>query len=302
MSINYKKIIKNQRTRLLILNLLSFVPDKQMLKIQYFLKTGRRLNLENPMRYTEKIQWYKLYYRDPVMATCVDKADVREFVESRGLKHILNKCYGIYDSPKEIPYEVLPNSFVLKDTLGGGGNSVVLVRDKNNLDTAELNVRLKKWVNISIKKDAGREWVYEKKKHRIIVEKLLDCENGDLPDYKFFCFNGEPKFLYFMRNYRSDHSQGELAFFDMEFRLLEVYRTDFKPIKEQPEIPRNFEKMVEMARVLSKGFPHVRVDFYNIDGTIIFGEMTFFNARGYTFFSPDSFDFTLGECFELPHK
>ena len=297
---NYKKIIKSRETRIKILNMLGLIPDPLMLKLQYKIKMGRKLNLKNPKRYTEKLQWYKLYYRDPVMAICADKGSVRKFVEDRGLKEILNSCYGIYDSPEEIPYETLPNSFVLKDTLGGGGNSVILVRDKSNIDRIEINKELKKWVDTPAKKNVGREWVYEKSKHRIIVEKLLDCENGDLPDYKFFCFDGEPKYLYFMRNYRDNHSQGELAFLDMEFKLLEACRTDFKPIREQPEKPRNFEKMVEMAKVLSKGFPHVRVDFFNIEGNIIFGEMTFFNASGYTLFSPDSFDFTLGKCFNLP--
>jgi len=298
---DYKKIIKNQKTRIAILNMLSFIPDKQMLQLQYRIKTGHKLNLKNPERYTEKLQWYKLYYRDPIMADCADKFDVRKIVSGRGLNHILNECYGVFDSPQDIPLDLLPNSFVLKDTLGGGGNSVILVRDKNSIDRVGLLKQLYQWVDTPIyKKNVGREWVYEKRRHRVIVEKLLDCSNGDLPDYKFFCFNGEPVYLYLMRNYREHHEQGELAFLDKNFKLLKAHRTDFKPVTVQPQKPRNYEKMVEMAKILSAGFPHVRVDFYNIDGNIIFGEMTFFNASGYFQLEPDEFDFELGEKFVLP--
>ncbi len=159
---------------------------------------------------------------------------------------------------------------------------------------------MKKWVNEPInKKNVGREWCYDNKKHRIIVEKKLDGLDGDLPDYKFFCFDGKPICLYMMQNYRENHDLGELGFFDMNFKLLDVHRKDFKPILRQPEKPKNFEKMVEMAKKLSKGFPHVRVDFYNIDGNIFFGEMTFFNASGYFMFEPDEYDFELGNLFNI---
>lgn len=300
---DYKKIIKSQEARIAILNMLEFIPDKQMIEIQYWIKTGYRLNLKHPKRYTEKLQWYKLYYRNPLMTSCVDKYAVREFVKRRGLGYILNKAYGVYDDPKEIPFESLPKSFVMKDTLGGGGNSVILVRNKDSLDKEKLLNRLSQWVNTPIKnKNVGREWVYENRKHRILIEKLLDCNNGDLPDYKFFCFDGEPVCLYLMRNYRDNHEYGELAFLDIDFRLLNVYRADFRPLTLQPEKPSNYEKMVEMARILSKGFPHVRVDFYDVDGEIIFGELTFFNASGYFKFEPDEFDYKLGEKFILPEK
>ncbi len=298
---DYKQIIKSQKTRIAILNMLSFIPDRQMIQFQYRIKTGHKLNLKNPKRYTEKLQWYKLYYRDPLMAECVDKYNVRKFVTDRGLQHILNECYGIYEKPQDIPFDTLPNSFVLKDTLGGGGTSVILVRDKNFMDKDKIVNQLEQWVSAPIhKKNVGREWVYEKQKHRIIVEKLLDCPNGDLPDYKFFCFNGEPVCLYMMKNYREHHEQGELAFLDKNFKLLKVSRADFKPVTIQPQKPKNYEAMVEMARMLSAGFPHVRVDFYNIDGEIFFGEMTFFNASGYFLFEPDEFDFRLGNKFVLP--
>lgn len=162
---------------------------------------------------------------------------------------------------------------------------------------------MEKWVkqpeNV---KTPGREWVYEGRKHRIIIETLLESdETGDLPDYKFFCFQGKPEFLYMMSDYTLHHSKGRLGFLTTDFKLLPVQRTDFLPMEEQPEKPLNYDEMLEAVKVLSAHFPHVRVDLYNINGKIIFGELTFFNASGYTQFTPDSFDYTMGGKFDLSH-
>lgn len=283
---------------------LSFVPDKTMVKVQYRLKTGKKLNLKNPKRYTEKLQWYKLHYRDSQMALCSDKFDVRMYVEKCGLGNILNELYGVYDTPDEINFDQFPQSFVLKDTLGGGGNSVILVQDKREMDEKAVREQMWSWVNEPInKKHPGREWVYDGRKHRIIAEKMLmDEKDADLPDYKFFCFGAKPFCLYLMQNYTMNHSLGEMGFFDCEFQLLPARRKDFKPLCVIPSKPQNFDEMVRISQILSKGFPHVRVDLFNINGKIIFGEMTFFNASGYTKFQPDEFDFILGEKFRLPKQ
>ena len=131
---NYKDIIKSRSVRIKILRLLLFIPDKQMIQLQYRIKTGRRLNLKNPQRFTEKMQWYKLYYRDPKMIQCVDKYDVREYVESKGLDQYLNKCYGVYEDVKDVDWQSLPDQFVMKDTPGGGGISVIIIRNKEKED------------------------------------------------------------------------------------------------------------------------------------------------------------------------
>lgn len=298
---NYKKLIKSRDIRIKILQFLSFIPDRWMLRIQYMIKTGRSLNLSNPKRYTEKLQWYKLYYRDPLMAQCADKYDVRKYVEQVGLAKYLNTVYGVYNSTKEIEFETLPRSFVLKDTLGGGGNSVILVKDKNSISWSEICAQMEKWVNQPDNaKTPGREWVYEGRKHRIIIEELLESdETGDLPDYKFFCFHGKPEFLYMMSDYTQHHSKGRLGFLTTDFKLLPVQRADFLPMQEQPEKPLNYTEMLDAAKVLSAPFPHVRVDMYNINGKIIFGELTFFNASGYVQFTPDTFDYKMGEKFHI---
>lgn len=299
---DYKKIIKDRSFRIKIMHALSFVPDRVMVKIQYYIKTGRKLNLKDPQRYTEKLQWMKVYYRDSRMVKCADKYDVREYVESCGYENILNELYGIFDSPDEIDFQLLPNSFVIKDTVGSGGNSVLFVYDKATTDIESLKATLRTWTNEPVDvKNPGREWVYDKKRHRILIEKLMigDSE-GDLPDYKFFCFNGEPFCLYMMKNYTQHHDEGILGFLTPDFVLLDAHRKDFSPMLEQPEKPKNYDQMVQIAKKLSAGFPHVRVDMYNLEGKIIFGEMTFFNASGYSLFEPDIFDFEMGEQFILP--
>ena len=298
---DYKKIIKSRVTRQKILKALSFIPDELMLRLQYWIKTGRLLNLRNPKRYTEKLQWYKLNYRDPLMVKCVDKYDVREYVENLGLGNILNECYGVYKAAEDVDFNALPNSFVLKDSLGGGGNSVIICKDKAKANLEGYRETMSRWINKKQIKSGGREWpYYNGKPHRIVCEKYLEQTDGDLPDYKFFCFDGNVFCVYLMTNYRENHDNGILGFFDRDFVLLPVHRADFKPLTIQPQKPENYEQMVEYAEILSKQFPHVRVDFYNINGQIVFGELTFFMASGYLMFEPDSFDFEMGERFKLP--
>lgn len=295
---DYKKIIKNQETRFKILKLLNFIPDKTMLKLQYRIKTGRKLNLKNPKRYTEKIQWYKLNYRTPLMTKCADKYTVREYIESKGLGDILNELYGVYDSVEEIDFEKLPNKFVLKTTNDSHTN--IFCNDKENSDIEEIKKELNYYMKSRPKISLGREWVYKNSKRRIICEKLLERDNnGDLPDYKFFCFNGKVYCLYVMIDYVDNNAEGKLEFYDRDFKDLNARRKDFKKIDRKIEKPKNFERMVEYAEILSKDFPHVRVDFYDLNGKIIFGEMTFYNASGYTEFEPDEFDFKLGEQFKI---
>lgn len=299
---DYKRLIKSQSVRIKILHLLDFVPDKWMIRLQYWIKTGRLVHLSSPQRYTEKLQWYKLYHRDPQMKRCADKYEVRSYVKERGLGDILNDLYGVYDTPDQICFDQLPKSFVIKDTMGGGGNSVILVPDKGLLNEQEIKDTLWSWVNTPVTaKNPGREWVYEGVKHRIIIERLLTGDStGDLPDYKFFCFNGKVEYLYLMKNYTQHHELGVLGFLTPDFRLLPAHRKDFAPMTEQPSPPPQFQRMVQIAETLAEGFPHVRVDLYNLEGEILFGEMTFFNASGYNEFEPDAFDFEMGSKWILP--
>lgn len=240
------------------------------------------------------------------MRTCTDKASVREYLNSCGMGELLNECYGVYERVEDIDWDALPQQFVLKNTLGGSGKGVLLVYDKDALDLEEVKNRLHGWIDATpMKRVSTGEWVYEERKARILAEKLLiDNASGDLPDYKFLCFNGKVYCSHFSRNCtnKSDRHQGELGVMDRDFHLLPVSRSDFHKITEQPQKPKNYEKMVEIAEKLSAPFPHVRVDLYNLDGKIIFGELTFFSNSGPVPYVPDSFDFELGKQFVLPEK
>lgn len=301
--IDYKRIISSRSLRLKILNYLSFIPDEIMIKIQYWMKTGRRLNLDNPIRFTEKLQWYKLHYKNPLMVKCVDKYDVRDYVKSKGLEDILIPCFGVYDSPNNIDWEKLPNKFVMKDTLGGGGTSVVIVKDKNTADIAELKEIASQWVSLDAhKKNGGREWpYYSGKKHRIIIEKFMEADplKGGLIDYKFLCFNGKAKLLYILADRVIGQGAG-CGFFDLEFNQLPIKESDEETLKRKITKPRNFHEMIKIAEKLAEDFPCARIDIYNENENIIFGEITFYDSSGYMVFDPDSFDYELGSKFKLP--
>ncbi len=298
---NYKKFIKSRSLRIKIMRLLSFLPDKIIVSLQYRLKTKRKLNLEHPKRYTEKLQWYKLYYKDPLMGKCADKYEVRNYVVSKGCSNILVPILGIYNSAHDINFDTLPNSFVLKDTLGGGGNSVIIVKDKSKENFDKIRNQIQKWIKKTKGKHPGREWVYDNKQNRIIIEEYLESnENeGGLIDYKFFCFNGKVEYVYGIAD-RTLGSAIGLGIFDSNFNLLPYKRVDENSLARIIEKPKNYEQMVKYAEVLSKDFPHARIDLYNQKGKIYFGEITFFDGSGYMCFEPDDFDYIIGDKFLLP--
>lgn len=300
---NYKRLLKSREMRMRILRLLSFIPDKTMLKLQYRIKTGRKLDLKDPKRLTEKQQWYKLYHKDPIMIPCVDKYDVRGYVESKGLGHTLVKCYGVYDRAEDVDFSVLPQRFVLKDTLGTGGNSVIIVTDKATMDISAVTERMNQWVNLPHRiRDGGREWpYYHGKKHRITAEEFIEAEDPDLGlvDYKTFCFNGRMEYIYAM----CDRKPGEtvkVGIYDRDFNKLPVLSLGHEDTKDRIAKPENYDELVSVAEKLSEDFPHARVDLYDNDGKIYFGEITFYGGSGYDIYEPDEFDFEIGAKFVLP--
>ncbi len=284
-----------------LLSFLSWIPDSIMLRLQYWLQTGRRLNLKNPKRFTEKLQLYKMKYRNLDMLRCTDKYEVRKYIEEKGFGEYLVPLIGVYNSVEEIDYSKLPNKFVAKTTDGGGGNQVLIRKDKHTLSEEVFKERLKGWMSArKVKKQAGREWAYENDfPRRIIIEKLIETDDTkkDLSDYKFFCFNGEPRFCQLIQDRTTEET---IDFYDMEwnhmpFRGLNPRCGSAASVAPQPI---NFEKMKEVARFLSKEFPFVRVDLYSVVNRIYFGELTFYPASGYGHFTPDVFDFTLGNLMD----
>lgn len=295
--INYRSIIKNRELRLWILKRLTFIPDKYMLKLQYFLQVGRLPNFKNPQRYTEKIQLYKMQYRNEILHTCVDKYAVREYVKSKGLENILVELYDSGNSIKEIDIEKLPNSFVIKTINGGGGNNVVICRDKKKLKIEDVKgqVKTEEFKPFS----AGREWAYYNVPAGIVVEQFLENEENpkeSINDYKIFCFNGKAKYICVDVDRFSVHKR---SFYDIKWNKLDVVASDGIPCDRVINKPKNLNNMIDIAERLSLDFPHVRVDLYNISGKIYFGELTFYPWSGYVQFMPDDFDFELGKMFDL---
>lgn len=304
---DYKKIIKSRELRLLVLRFLNIVPDKAMLKLQYRIKFGRRLELKNPRRFSEKLQWYKLYYRDPIMTQCAGKHDVRQYVKDKGLEYILNGQIGVYDSVDEINFSSLPERFVIKATVGAAGRQVLVCTDKKNSDIDAIRERIRGWMYKNTdksRKNAGREWAYNNVKQRLVVEEYIDssaCKNG-LLSYKIFCFGGRAKFLYVIADIKDGFFDAGYGIYSNKFEKLPYTRVGEEHLVLEQAKPENFEEMISVAETLAEGFPHVRVDLYNVEGKIIFGEMTFYNDSGYMKYDPDEFDFIAGEMFELPEK
>ncbi|WP_196808092.1 ATP-grasp fold amidoligase family protein [Butyrivibrio sp. AE3006] len=268
--------------------------------IQYKYKKmmGRFCNLTNPQTYTEKIQWSKLNRRDPIITDLADKVKVREWVKGRiGEEYLIPTVGDVYSSADEIDFDGLPDRFVIKANHGCGYN--IVVNDKNNLDVAEIKKRLNSWLSHNFAFNTF-EMQYRDIKPKLYIEKFMIPEGEeDLPDYKFFCFDGKVFCSYTMIDYTVNHSEGRLGFFDRDYKLMPYYRADYKPIKEQLPPPDKYWEMVELAETLSKGFSHVRVDFYNVEGKVYFGEMTFTNASGLCIFVPDEFDRILGDQWDL---
>ena len=299
--VDYKKLLKSQDLRFKVLNLFSWVPDKTMVKIQYRIKLGRKLNLKNPKRFTEKLQWYKLYYREPIMHQCVDKYEVRKYVESKGLGKILNELYGVYDDPGDIDFANLPNKFVIKTTAGTGGQNVLLCNNKKDLDIEGTKKKLKYWLKLNPKKSFGREWAYEGTNNRIVIERLLEGNDDNLSgvnDYKFFCYDGKAEYIVFDGDRFVEHKRN---FYDKNWDYIDI-GTDCGKFGDTIKTPKMLKEMVKVAEKLSDGFPYVRVDLYCVNNKIYFGEMTFYPWTGYVQYDPDEFDYELGKSFKTRKK
>lgn len=294
---NYKKLIKSRKLRLQVLKLLSWVPDGIMLPLQYRIKMGRCCNLKKPLRWTEKLQLYKMYYRNEALHQCVDKYEVRDYVKGKGCGENLVKLYGIWENAKDIEFKNLPSQFVLKTTNGGGGLNVVLVKDKNSIDENQIKEFLT--TNYKPGTNAAREWAYEGiTKSRVVCEELLINKNNPaagVEDYKILCFHGEPKYIIVDKDRYVDHKRN---FYTTEWERVKI-TTDHEQFESDFPAPKNLKEMLEIAKKLSSDFPFVRVDLYNVEGKVYFGELTFYPWSGYVQFNPDSFDFELGKYFNI---
>lgn len=295
------EIAKNPR-KLVVYLLLQIAPilsDRFFLKVLFRLRMGYKLNLNNPVTFNEKLQWLKLYNRKPEYTQMVDKVGAKEYVASIIGEEYIIPTIGVWDRVEDIDWETLPNQFVLKCTHDSGG--IVICPDKTKLDISAAKRKLKR----GLKRDfysQNREWPYKDVKRRIIGEVYMVDESGyELKDYKWFCFDGVPKALYVATDRGVKGEEPKFNFFDADFNHLPF--TNGHPNSHRPILkPQGFEKMKELAAKLSEGQPHLRVDFYDINGKIYFGELTFYHMSGTSPFEPVEWDYKFGEWIKLPFK
>lgn len=290
---DYKKIIKSQKMRFKILDLLKIVPDDIMIKTQYKIKLGRKLNLEQPNRFSEKLQWYKLNYRNNLLTKCADKYAVREYIKEKGLENILVENYGTFDKADDIDFDVLPNKFIIKTTNGSATNFIC--KNKAKFNKNEVLQTLNEWSGRNIFA-SGREWSYKGIEPKIIVEELLeDKSNGfdGINDYKIMCFNGKAEFVVLDVDRNIGHKRN---IYTTKWDRIDV-STDYPNINREIVKPEGLEEMIKIAEILSADFPFVRVDLYWVNEKVYFGELTFYPWTGYIQFHPDSFDYEMGKKF-----
>lgn len=292
---------KDYRFRLLSeIGLYDRMPDKEYLFRRYKSMMGKELNLCNPRTFNEKIQWLKLYNRNPEYTLMVDKVEVKKWVAKVIGEQYVIPTIGVWDKPEDIDFDSLPNQFVLKCN-HNSGIGMYICQDKNKINKRKILKNLKKGLREN-KYLSEREWAYKNVKRRILAEKFMqDKESEALNDYKFFCFNGEVKALYIATERQNPCDETRFDFFDADYNHLEFTNAHPNAIYP-PAKPHNFELMKKIACKLSKGIPHVRVDLYEVDGQVFFGEMTFYHMSGMFPFSPEEWDYTFGSWITLPQR
>ncbi|HET8838660.1 MAG TPA: ATP-grasp fold amidoligase family protein [Flavobacteriaceae bacterium] len=279
-----------------LLKKLKFLPPEIYLKIYYEYYTGKKLDLENPEEFNEKIQWLKLYYHPDILTQLVDKFEVRKYVEEKIGKKYLNDLIAVYNKASKVDFDKLPDQFVLKGAHGFHFN--LIVKNKAQLNRTKARFLLEKWMHKNQYYRGGLEWAYKNVKPKLIAEKYLEeMDKESISDYKFFCFNGKPKFVQIDMDRSSDLLR---CYYDTSWQKLPVQKGAVKMFENELKKPANFEEMVFLSEKLADRFPFVRVDFYSIEGKTIFGEMTFYPSDGRTAFKPGKYNKIFGEYIALP--
>ncbi len=283
----------------LVRKAMRILPDKWAISVDYYRAFGKLPNFKNPKTYNEKLQWLKLYDRKPIYTTIVDKHAVKQYVAERIGEQYIIPTLGVWESFDEIDFNALPNQFVLKCTHDCGG--LVICKDKGKLDKLAAKKKLEQCLRRNYYWNM-REWPYKNVKPQIIAEQYMeDPTTQDLRDYKFFCFDGEVKALFIATDRQTQGEETKFDFFDMAYNHLD-FRNGHPNARNLPQKPVCFEQMQQLAAKLSEGIPHVRVDFYEVNGNVYFGEMTLFHWSGLVPFQPEEWDYTFGSWLTLPEE
>ncbi len=292
---DYKKIFKNREFRLKLISLLKFIPTKPYLKMVYKIKTGKKLNLNNPIGFNEKLNWLKINNIHNEYTQLVDKLAVRDYISEKIGAEYLFPLLGHWERFEDIDFDSLPDKFVLKCNHDSG--SVKLVRDKGSIDRKQFSEFFAGRLKMN-PYTIGREYPYRNVKPCIIAEKYMEAPGGkSINDYKFFCFDGKPEIMFVATDRDVDV---KFDFYDMDFNHLDIYNiheNSGKPIEK----PSCFDEMKELCEKLTKGMKFVRLDFYEIDGQVYFGEFTFFHGGGFWLFKPDEWEKKLGDLIETKY-
>jgi hypothetical protein len=285
-------MLSNLINNLVKKRLLQILPDREFIYVDYFICKREFLNLQNPQTLSEKIQWIKVYGHLEKYTSLVDKYEVRKYITETIGNRYLNPLIGVWDKFEVIPFNQLPKKFVLKATHGSG--YVYVCKDKSNLDRTSLAKTANNWLKESFYKTT-RESQYKNCQPRIIAENYLEDASGDLRDYKFLCFNGQPEIIQVDLERFSDHHRD---FYDLNWnpmKLSMTYPNSGKIILK----PDTLQEMIALAKKLSRPFPFVRVDLYSVDNKVYFGELTFTPANGISTFHPQDYDLRLGQLVDL---
>lgn len=273
--------------------MLNHISQKEFIEQQFLREVGYFPNIDNPTTFNEKTQWLKLYYKDPLMTKCTDKYEVRAYIASKIGNKYLIPLVGVYENVNDIDFAHLPKSFILKPNDGSGKS--IICEDRSKLNIKETRLKLKEWLNPqSNHYFYSFEWAYKDIKPRIVCESLLDSQDK-IKDYKFFCFQGKAKFLHIASE---RDVKLKIDFYDLNWNRLAV-RREYPNSNTEFEKPKNFDKMIEIAETLAEDFPFVRVDLYEVNNKIYFGELTFYSSNGTGPFNPPEWDYTFGAYLDI---
>lgn len=273
--------------------------DTLYLRLIYFIQLGQVLHLKCPRKFTEKIQWLKLYNHNPDYTKMVDKIEAKKYVSDLISPDIVVPIIKVYDTADQIDFQALPQKFVLKTNHSGGNTGVIVCKDKSKLNKEESVMKLKS----SLKESAYEgllEWPYKNVQRRIFAEEYIEDKSGNLIDYKFMCFNGEPKFIHICPD-RNSGGPIHFDYYDLNWEKL-PFTIEHPNSNIIVPKPKSFDKMLEYAKILSKNIPLSRIDFYDVDGKPVFGEITFFPYSGLEKFDKEEWNLKLGEWIELPSR
>lgn len=267
--------------------------DEKYLKFMYKLKLNKKLDLDNPQTFNEKLNWLKIYDRNPSYTNMVDKYEAKKYVSNIIGNEYIIPTINVWDKFEDIDFDKLPNQFVLKCTHDSGG--LVICKNKESFNIKEAKKKIEKCMKRNYFY-MWREWPYKDVKPRIIAEKYMVDESGvELKDYKFFCFNGKPEIL-FVATDRPFSTK--FNFYDLDFKKL-PFKQHYENFDKKIQKPKGFNKMIELSKKLSENIPYVRVDFYDINGKVYFGELTLYHFSGLEPFEPSEWDAKLGDFIDL---